>query len=337
MSAGRSRLLLEAASLTFIVAGSIGARPDKNRRSPRTRSAFWKISTPGRGVDPAPTVTCPGRTAPFHRRVAQAAATGLITRSPSNLPVARTRAKRARAWGHPEPRGRPPRPRRAPSPHRDRRRAARGRDPGLAPRDQGAVRARADEAPRGRPLDRAGGARTGWRCRVWLRSGTARAAFGAGADPANVSDRYDHRRARARGHARLHRGAADHRGRGRAARRERRTDEDLANQVAALAEQERRQVGEMKPLIDLAAGFNVVLAEAAHNEVLRAMVQSFVSLMVERASRIYRSRASRSGISRSTAASSRRSETRTRSSPASGCASHRGARAILRRPAPPDS
>ena len=41
-------------------------------------------------------------------------------------------------------------------------------------------------------------------------------------------------------------------------------------------------------LIDVAASFNVLLAEAAHNEVLTAMIQSFVSLMIERAPRVYR-------------------------------------------------
>lgn len=68
----------------------------------------------------------------------------------------------------------------------------------------------------------------------------------------------------------------------------RRTDEDLANLEAVLAEQEERQGGDVQPLIDTAAGFNVQLAEAAHNEVLAAIIQSFVSLMIERGPRIYR-------------------------------------------------
>jgi GntR family transcriptional repressor for pyruvate dehydrogenase complex len=68
----------------------------------------------------------------------------------------------------------------------------------------------------------------------------------------------------------------------------RRTDEDVAQLAAAIAEQESRLHGDMEALIDVAASFNVLLAEAAHNEVLRAMIQSFISLMVERAPRIYR-------------------------------------------------
>jgi GntR family transcriptional repressor for pyruvate dehydrogenase complex len=67
----------------------------------------------------------------------------------------------------------------------------------------------------------------------------------------------------------------------------RRTDEDLARMAAAIAEQEARLLGDMDALIDVAASFNVLLAESAHNEVLRAMIQSFISLMVERAPRIY--------------------------------------------------
>ena len=67
----------------------------------------------------------------------------------------------------------------------------------------------------------------------------------------------------------------------------RRTDEDLARLSAALVEQEARLKGEIGPLVDVAASFNVLLAEAAHNEVLAAMIQSFVSLMVERGPRVY--------------------------------------------------
>jgi len=69
---------------------------------------------------------------------------------------------------------------------------------------------------------------------------------------------------------------------------QRRTDEDLANLEAVLAEQEERQGGDLDALLETAAGFNVHLAEAAHNEVLAAMIQSFVSLMIERGPRIYR-------------------------------------------------
>lgn len=68
----------------------------------------------------------------------------------------------------------------------------------------------------------------------------------------------------------------------------RRTDEDLARMEAAITEQESRIGGEdVDALIDVAASFNVLLAEAAHNEVLSAMTHTFVSLMVERAPRIY--------------------------------------------------
>jgi GntR family transcriptional regulator, transcriptional repressor for pyruvate dehydrogenase complex len=67
----------------------------------------------------------------------------------------------------------------------------------------------------------------------------------------------------------------------------RRTDEDLARLAAAIKKQEARLSGDLSALIDVAASFNVLLAEAAHNEVLRAMIQSFISLMLERAPKIY--------------------------------------------------
>src|SRR5579862_8375601 len=63
---------------------------------------------------------------------------------------------------------------------------------------------------------------------------------------------------------------------------ERRTDEDLKQLESALEEQERRLSGAVEPLLDTAANFNVVLAEAAHNEVLVAIIQSFVGLMLEK-------------------------------------------------------
>jgi GntR family transcriptional regulator, transcriptional repressor for pyruvate dehydrogenase complex len=68
----------------------------------------------------------------------------------------------------------------------------------------------------------------------------------------------------------------------------RRTDEDLARLSAALDEQERRLRGDLDALVDVAASFNVLLAEAAHNDLLSAMIQSFVSLMVERGPRVYK-------------------------------------------------
>jgi GntR family transcriptional repressor for pyruvate dehydrogenase complex len=67
----------------------------------------------------------------------------------------------------------------------------------------------------------------------------------------------------------------------------RRTEDDLQQIRDGLAEQERRIEGDAEPLFDIAANFNVVLAEAAHNEVLAAIIQSFVSLMLERAPKIY--------------------------------------------------
>lgn len=67
----------------------------------------------------------------------------------------------------------------------------------------------------------------------------------------------------------------------------RRTDDDLARLAAALEEQERRLHGDLDALVDVAASFNVLLAEAAHNEVLAAMIQSFMSLMMERGPLVY--------------------------------------------------
>jgi GntR family transcriptional regulator, transcriptional repressor for pyruvate dehydrogenase complex len=67
----------------------------------------------------------------------------------------------------------------------------------------------------------------------------------------------------------------------------RRTDEDLARLEAALQEQEARLRGDVGELVNVAASFNVLLAECAHNDLLRAMIQSFVALMVERGPRVY--------------------------------------------------
>jgi GntR family transcriptional regulator, transcriptional repressor for pyruvate dehydrogenase complex len=68
---------------------------------------------------------------------------------------------------------------------------------------------------------------------------------------------------------------------------QRRSDEDLEQLLEALAEQERLLAGDVDDLLDVAANFNVVLAEAAHNEVFVALVQSFVALMLERGPKIY--------------------------------------------------
>jgi GntR family transcriptional repressor for pyruvate dehydrogenase complex len=67
----------------------------------------------------------------------------------------------------------------------------------------------------------------------------------------------------------------------------RRTDEDLAAMAAALIVQEKRLGGDIDAIVETAASFNVLLADCAHNEVLRAMIQSFVTLMVERGPRVY--------------------------------------------------
>jgi DNA-binding FadR family transcriptional regulator len=67
----------------------------------------------------------------------------------------------------------------------------------------------------------------------------------------------------------------------------RRTEDDLKQLEGALGEQERRLTGDVDELLDVAANFNVLLAEAAHNEVLVAMVQSFTSLMIERGPKLY--------------------------------------------------
>ena len=67
----------------------------------------------------------------------------------------------------------------------------------------------------------------------------------------------------------------------------RRTDEDLAAMAAALIVQEKRIGGDIDAIVETAASFNVLLADCAHNEVLRAMIQSFVTLMVERGPRVY--------------------------------------------------
>jgi GntR family transcriptional regulator, transcriptional repressor for pyruvate dehydrogenase complex len=69
---------------------------------------------------------------------------------------------------------------------------------------------------------------------------------------------------------------------------QRRTDEDLQRIEAALATQERSlAAGEIDSTLRVATSFNVLLAEAAHNEVLSAMVQVFVELMKERGPKLY--------------------------------------------------
>lgn len=67
----------------------------------------------------------------------------------------------------------------------------------------------------------------------------------------------------------------------------RRDEDDLQRLANALADQKQRISKPDSGLLDVAANFNVLLAEAAHNEILVAIVQSFVGLMMERAPKIY--------------------------------------------------
>jgi DNA-binding FadR family transcriptional regulator len=69
---------------------------------------------------------------------------------------------------------------------------------------------------------------------------------------------------------------------------QRRTDEDLQRIEALLATQERSLKGDdVTAIVGVATSFNVLLAEAAHNEVLSAMIQVFVELMKERGPKLY--------------------------------------------------
>jgi DNA-binding GntR family transcriptional regulator len=69
---------------------------------------------------------------------------------------------------------------------------------------------------------------------------------------------------------------------------QRRTDEDLQRIEALLAAQERSNAaGDMDATVSVATSFNVLLAEAAHNEVLSAMIQVFLELMKERGPKLY--------------------------------------------------
>jgi GntR family transcriptional repressor for pyruvate dehydrogenase complex len=68
---------------------------------------------------------------------------------------------------------------------------------------------------------------------------------------------------------------------------QRRTEDDLRQIEGALRAQELHLVGPVEPLLDVAANFNVLVAVAAHNEVLVGIVQSFVALMLERGAKVY--------------------------------------------------
>jgi len=69
---------------------------------------------------------------------------------------------------------------------------------------------------------------------------------------------------------------------------ERRTDDDLRQMEAALTQQESSLSDEdIDAVLGVATSFNVLLADAAHNEVLAGMIQSFVALMKERGPKLY--------------------------------------------------
>jgi GntR family transcriptional repressor for pyruvate dehydrogenase complex len=71
---------------------------------------------------------------------------------------------------------------------------------------------------------------------------------------------------------------------------ERRTEDDLRQMEAALKIQEQRlgdSDGDIEAVVGVASSFNLLIAEAAHNEVLAAMIESFVALMKERGPRLY--------------------------------------------------
>jgi GntR family transcriptional repressor for pyruvate dehydrogenase complex len=69
---------------------------------------------------------------------------------------------------------------------------------------------------------------------------------------------------------------------------ERRTEDDLRQIEAALSVQEKRLGdADVEAVVGVASSFNLLIAEAAHNEVLAAMIEGFVGLMKERGPRLY--------------------------------------------------
>lgn len=68
---------------------------------------------------------------------------------------------------------------------------------------------------------------------------------------------------------------------------QRRTEDDLRRLAEALDEQQQQLRGDVSKLLAIAANFNLLLAEAAHNEVLVAIIEQFLNLMVERAPKVY--------------------------------------------------
>ena len=67
----------------------------------------------------------------------------------------------------------------------------------------------------------------------------------------------------------------------------RRTDADLQRILDTIEQLERAREAPVEQALQPASDFNVALAEAAHNEVLAGIEESFVGLMIERASELY--------------------------------------------------
>lgn len=68
---------------------------------------------------------------------------------------------------------------------------------------------------------------------------------------------------------------------------ERRTQADLARIEETIIDLEAAREAPVEQALKPATDFNVAVAEAAHNEVLAGVVESFVALMVERAGELY--------------------------------------------------
>jgi GntR family transcriptional regulator, transcriptional repressor for pyruvate dehydrogenase complex len=68
---------------------------------------------------------------------------------------------------------------------------------------------------------------------------------------------------------------------------QRRTDADLQRILDTIEQLEQARGAPIDQALKPAADFNVAVAEAAHNEVLAGVEESFVGLMIERASELY--------------------------------------------------
>lgn len=68
---------------------------------------------------------------------------------------------------------------------------------------------------------------------------------------------------------------------------QRRTDADLQRILDTIQQLEAARGAPVEQALKPASDFNVALAEAAHNEVLAAVEESFVALMIERAGELY--------------------------------------------------